>query len=68
MLTADPNKLAELYERLEVAKEELGNKYLLHPNNFIQRRDTPYDLVGNYYMPDDNMEFSTSLLIHVEGV
>lgn len=68
MLTANPNKLAELYDRLEVAKEELGSKYLLHPNNFIQRRDTPYDMAGNYYMPDDNMEFSTPLLIHVEDV
>lgn len=68
MLNTDPNKLAELYERLEVAKEELGDKYLLHPKNFIQRRETPYDMAGNYYMPDDNMEFSSSLLIGVEDI
>lgn len=68
MLTADPQKLAELYERLEVAKEDLGDKYLLHPNNHISRRETPYELAGNSYLPDDNMEFSTSLLISVEDI
>lgn len=68
MLTADPQKLAELYERIEVVKEDMGEKYLLHPNNYISRRETPYDLVGNSYLPDNNMEFSTSLLIHVEDI
>lgn len=68
MLTADPQKLAELYERIEVAKEDLGTKYLLHPQNYINRRETPYDLVGNSYMPDDNMEFPTSLLISIEDL
>lgn len=68
MLTTDPQKLAELYERIEVAKENLGERYLLHPNNHISRRETPYDLAGNCYMPDDNMEFSPSLLISVEDI
>lgn len=68
MLKTNLDKLAQLYERLETAKEQLGDRYLLHPKNFVQRRDTPYDIPGNYYMPDDNMEFSTPLLIHVEDV
>jgi hypothetical protein len=68
MLTTDPQKLAELYERIEVAKENLGERYLLHPNNHISRRETPYDLAGNSYLPDDNMEFSSSLLISVEDI
>lgn len=68
MLTADPQKLAELYERIEVVKEDMGTKYLLHPQNYINRRETPYDLVGNSYMSDDNMEFPTSLLISIEDL
>ena len=68
MLTADPQKLAELYERIEVVKENMGEKYLLHPNNYISRRETPYYLAGNSYLPDDNMEFSSSLLISVEDL
>lgn len=68
MLTTNPDELAKLYERIEVAKESLGDKYLLHPKNYISRRETPYDLAGNSYMPDDHMEFSTSLLIRVEDI
>jgi hypothetical protein len=29
-------------ERLARAKEALGTKYLLHPANRVQRRETPY--------------------------
>lgn len=29
-------------ERLERAKERLGSLYLLHPENRVQRRVTPY--------------------------
>lgn len=29
-------------ERLERAKEALGDRYLLHPTNRVQRRATPY--------------------------
>ena len=29
-------------ERRERAKEALGTKYLLHPANRVQRRQTPY--------------------------
>ena len=29
-------------ERTERAKEQLGTKWLLHPENKVQRRKTPY--------------------------
>ena len=29
-------------ERIERAKEALGDRYLLHPNNRVQRRTVPY--------------------------
>lgn len=32
-------------ERLARAKEALGDKYLLHPANRVQRRATPYGSV-----------------------
>lgn len=32
-------------ERLERAKEQLGERYLLHPSNRVQRRVTPYGSV-----------------------
>lgn len=32
-------------ERIERAKEALGDKWLLHPNNRVQRRQFPYGAI-----------------------
>lgn len=32
-------------ERIERAKEQLGERYLLHPTNRVQRRTAPYGSV-----------------------
>lgn len=32
-------------DRLAQAKERLGDRYLLHPSNQVQRRQTPYGSV-----------------------
>ena len=33
-------------DRLAEAKERLGEKWLLHPSNRVQRRQTPYGSIG----------------------
>lgn len=66
MLETNPTELAKLYERLDAVKESMGENYRLHPKNFVKRREPQDDFTGNYYLPDDNMEFSASLLIRAE--
>ncbi len=68
MLTADPQKLAELYERIEVVKEDMGDRYLLHPRNFIQHKNKNDDMARDCNLFSDNSERSASLLIHIDDL
>lgn len=66
MLETNPTELAKLYERLEAVKESMGENYRLHPKNFVKRREPQDDFTGNYYLPDDNNQLYSSLLIRAE--
>lgn len=45
MIDIEPNydEMMKLYDRLETAKEKMGDRYLLHPDNFIQNRNKAND-------------------------
>ena len=45
MMNIEPNydEMMKLYDRLETAKEKMGDRYLLHPNNFVQNRSKADD-------------------------
>ena len=40
MLDIEPNydEMMRLYDRLETTKASMGDRYLLHPNNFVQHK------------------------------
>lgn len=52
MINIEPNydEMMKLYERLETAKEEMGDRYLLHPANFVQKRIKANDSARNSYL------------------
>lgn len=45
MIDIEPNydEMMKLYDRLETAKEKMGDRYLLHPDNFVQNRNKAND-------------------------
>lgn len=64
----DHNEMMRLYERLESAKESMGDRYLLHPNNFVKHKYKEDDMARDCNLFSDNSERDTSLLIHVDDL
>ena len=49
MIDIEPNydEMMKLYDRLETVKEKMGDRYLLHPDNFVQNRNKANDDAGD---------------------
>ncbi len=45
MMNIEPNydEMMKLYDRLETVKQGMGERYLLHPSNFVQNRNKAND-------------------------
>ena len=45
MIDIEPNydEMMKLYDRLGTVRQEMGERYLLHPNNFVQNRNKAND-------------------------
>jgi hypothetical protein len=67
-ISPNPDKLMELYERLEVVKEDMGSRYRLHPSNFVKRKSSQDDMARDCNLFSDNSERTASLLIHVDDL
>ena len=58
-VTHDEDKYNEYLTKVEKVKFEMAEKYLLHPSNYITKKD---DAVGNYHLRIHHSRGNTTLV------
>lgn len=64
----DYDKMMELYAKIDAVKEDMGERYRLHPSNFVKHKDKDDDMARDCNLFSDNSERSASLLIHIDDL